>query len=568
MAQDRRGFLQTTGAAAALALGGRPALARGTGGKRPNILMIMTDQQQGFASYPKGLLEKLPAHSALLERGVSFPNYNIHTTPCGPSRANIFQARHIQQTGVYLNADTPPHPVAAHDMPTLGHMLAAAGYYTSYKGKWHLSQINRDRNWNRAPDGLYPTTAGFMEGYGFHDYGFDGEPIGLTWDGYKNDREIAADTARNILDYGKGIKSDGRPWFQVACFVNPHDIMFYDATGHQADSRPDPLMLGPVRREPGDPIYAQDLGFPLPESFYKDDLSTKPEAHMAARRRNDAFYGQLPLNDDASWLRFVNYYYNCIRDVDQSINQLLWALDASGQRDNTIILFTSDHGERAGAHGLRQKGATMYREEINVPMVIVHPDIAGGQQTAGLMGPIDIAPTLMTLGGLSRAEAETRFPGLPGVDVSALLATPNARTERDRRGHLFNYAAAYGWAPKPGKGGGDLVPGDGNYGEIYDLSKRRLHRGAFDGRFKFARYFAPAHHHTPKDWATLARLNDLELYDTSNDPGELINLAYDPAHRRTMLRLNEMTNQLIAREVGRDDGSVYPGPVSLFNQPA
>lgn len=568
MPLDRRDFLHATGAATALALGGRPARAFGKSGKRPNILMIMTDQQQGFASYPKGLLAKLPGHSALLERGISFPNYNIHTTPCGPSRSTIFQARHIQQTGVYLNADTPPHPVAADDMPTLGHMLRAAGYYTCYKGKWHLSQINRDRNWNRAPDGIYPSTSGVMERYGFNDYGFDGEPIGLTWDGYKTDREIAADTARNILDYGKGMKTDGKPWFQVACFVNPHDIMFYDATGHQADSRPDPDLLGPLRREPGDPIYAENLGFPLPESFYKDDLSTKPEAHMAARLRNDAFYGKMPLDDEASWLRFVNYYYNCIRDVDRSISQLLWALKASGQQDNTIILFTSDHGERGGGHGLRQKGATMYREEINVPMVIVHPDVAGGRETQGLMGPIDIAPTLMALAGMSRKQANKLFPGLPGVDVSELLAAPGARTERDRRGHLFDYAAAYGWAPKPGQSPKNLVLGDGNYGEVYDLSKRRLHRGAFDGRFKFARYFAPAHHHTPKDWATLSRLNDLELYDTGKDFGELTNLAYDPAYRDTVLRLNRMTNDLIAREIGRDDGSMYPGPTSLYNQPA
>lgn len=566
MPLDRRQFLNRAGATAALALGA-PAIARGGTRRPPNVLMIMTDQQQGVASWPKGLLERLPAHQQLLQRGTFFPNFNIHTTPCGPSRSTIFQARHIQQTGVYLNADTPPHPVAADTMPTLGHMLRAAGYHTSYKGKWHLSEINRTRNWNRVPDGRYPTTAGAMERYGFDDYGFDGEPIGLTWDGYKSDQTIAGDAARNILDYGNGLKTGGKPWFQVVCFVNPHDIMFYDATGHQADSRPDPDLLGPLRRAPGDPLYAENLGFPLPESFYRDDLGGKPEAHMAARLRNDAFYGQLPLDDEASWLRFVNYYYNCIRDVDRRIGQLLWALEASGQRDNTVILFTSDHGERAGAHGLRQKGATMYREEVNVPMVIVHPDVAGGQQTRGLMGPIDIAPTLMAIAGLSAGAVQSRFPDLPGVDVSALLATPATRTERDRRGHLFDYAAAYGWAPKPGSSPADLVLGAGNYDQVYDLGKRRLHRGVFDGRFKFARYFAPAHHHVPQDWATLARRNDLELYDIAADPGEIVNLAYEPGQRAQVLRLNAMTNALVAGEIGVDDGRMYPGPTEIYNRP-
>src|SRR3546814_10070912 len=100
-------------------------------------------------------------------------------------------------------------------------------------------------------------------------------------------------------------------------------------------------------------------------SFYKDDLSTKPEAHRAIVRLNDLFYGVTRHDDEESWHRFINYYYNCLRDVDRRLGQLLWALKESGQIDNTIIIYTSDHGERAGAHGMRQKGAPMYREEVN-----------------------------------------------------------------------------------------------------------------------------------------------------------------------------------------------------------
>lgn len=107
--------------------------------------------------------------------------------------------------------------------------------------------------------------------------------------------------------------------------------------------------------------------------------------------------------------------------------------------------------------------------------------------------------------------------------------------------------------------------GEPDYRRRFDLTKRRLHRGVHDGRYKFARYFAPAHHHTPKDWKTLDRLNDLELYDTQADPQELVNLAYDPKHRRTVLRLNTMVNALVAREVGIDDGREYPGPTEFYN---
>src|SRR3546814_6757199 len=104
----------------------------------------------------------------------------------------------------------------------------------------------------------------------------------------------------------------------VVGLINPHDIMFYDATGEQAKHRMvHPDILGPLRREPGNPIYEVDNKFDLPESFYKDDLSTKPEAHSAIVRLNDLFYGPMPHDDEASWHRFNNYYYNCLRDVDR-----------------------------------------------------------------------------------------------------------------------------------------------------------------------------------------------------------------------------------------------------------
>ncbi|MEW5686488.1 MAG: sulfatase-like hydrolase/transferase [Pseudomonadota bacterium] len=539
------------------------AVARG--GRRLNVLMVMTDQEQSLSSWPKGLLDMLPAHRELLERGLLVENYHVQTTPCSPSRSTIFSGRHTQQTGVYLNTDTPPNPVLAETMPTLGSMMQAAGYFTSYKGKWHLSQINRERNWNQVPGGIYPNTERAMERYGFHDYGFDGEAVGLTWDGYRSDVLTAADAARSILDFAQTGKAGGKPWCLAVGLVNPHDIMFYDATGRQSQDRQVPDLLGPLRREPGDPIYETDHGFDLPESFYRDDLSTKPEAHRAIVRLNDLFYGRMDREDEASWRRFVNYYANCIRDVDRRLGQILWALKESGQMDDTIIIYSSDHGERAGAHGMRQKAGTMYREGVNVPMIVVHPDLPGGRRTERLMSAIDLAPTLMGLAGVTPIEAASRFPGLPGVDLSAMIADPSSPSERDLRGHLFNYAVAYMWEPR--FLGRDRSRGAG-YDEIYDLSKRRLHRGVHDGRWKFARYFAPAQHHTPLDWATLERLNDLELYDTLADPGEQTNLAHDLAQRETVMRLNAMINALVAREVGEDVGGEYPGDPGLYTQAA
>ncbi|WP_374573751.1 sulfatase-like hydrolase/transferase [Phenylobacterium sp.] len=527
--------------------------------RRPNILMIMTDQEMSAATLPKGMLDKLPGHLELMSLGTSIDGYHVQTTPCSPSRSTIVTGRHTQTTGVYSNNDTPPNPRLA-DIPTLGHMLRAADYYTVYKGKWHLSGINEERDWPGVPGKpsfAYPNTTDCMERFGFSDYGFNGEEVGLTWAGYHSDRVVAGDAARLILDFEDPGRSDGKPWFMVVGLVNPHDIMFFDATGEQTRSRPIPDLIGPLRPEPGDPLYAEDLGFDLPESFYKDDLSTKPEAHMGIRENNDFFFGKMPMDDLASWRRFTNYYYNCLRDVDRRLTQLIWALRRSGQLDNTIIVYTSDHGERAAAHGLRQKAGTIYREETNVPMIIAHPDVKGGGASSRLMSAIDLAPTLMAFAGKDAAWRKTRFPDLPGIDVSGLLADPLGPTERDERGHLFDYAVAYMWGrlPRGVKPAGPLP---------YDLTKRRLHRGVHDGRYKFARYFAPAEHHRPEDWETLAAHNDLELYDVEADPHEIVNLAADPAQKDNILRLNGMVNRLIDIEVGADDGREFPGDPAIY----
>jgi arylsulfatase A-like enzyme len=226
------------------------------------------------------------------------------------------------------------------------------------------------------------------------------------------------------------------------------------------------------------------------------------------------------------------------------VGTVLSAIARLGFAHNTIVMVTADHGELAGVHdGMLGKGPDIYKETVRVPLLVRHPDARSGS-TDALVGGIDLVPTLLSFAGLSDPERRQRYPDLHGVNVSSVIADGKARTARDERGILFNYGTPSG--PLNGNAPGSSV--------------RTLIRGVFDGRFKFGRYFKLHEHHQPRDWDTLVAHNDLELYDTHDDPDEIVNLAFHPdTHQEKIVELNSKVNALIDSEIGIDDGSIYRG---------
>ncbi len=569
----RKTFLKGSAVMIGASAFGFPALGRAA--KRPNILFVCTDQEQSWMELPDIL--PLPHHEWLRTNGAAFDNYHVQTTPCGPSRSNIYTGQHTQRTGVFMNPNTPPQPELAVDFPTIGDMMRSLGYHTAYKGKWHLSNVNRGRKFGGVAGGIYPNAQNALEPYGFSEFNFYGEAVGLSWDGFKLDGTIAGDAARAMRNYAAGAIDD-KPWFLAVNLINPHDIMFFDATGEQNKTRILQDAISPIIGAPGTQSYERKWDVPLPRSFYEDDLSTKPEMHRALRDGSRGFYGAMPKEDEASWRRFRDYYFNCVVDVDRHIGVLLDTLRDTDQLDNTIIVYTSDHGERNGAHGLRQKAGTIYKEEVRVPLIIRRP---GGPHfsTSALAGAIDLVPTLISLATEGKPSELPGSVSLPGIDLSPALESANHRTERDKRGILFNYVSKYYWGAVPGATIIDAVLALSRDPEApliapadYDLTKRRLHRGVHDGRYKFARYFAPNDHHQPRDWDELLARNDLELYDTKNDPDEIINLAFAPGGSQLPIELkarlevlNKMTNNLVQREIGEDKGAVYRDGLEKYN---
>ncbi|HKU86836.1 MAG TPA: sulfatase-like hydrolase/transferase [Casimicrobiaceae bacterium] len=547
---------------------GAPAIAKPPSGPY-NILFILTDQERYFrpGELPAGY--RLPAHERLAQRGTVFVNHHINSCVCTPSRSVLYTGRHIQHTKMFDNTNFPWISSMSTDLPTVGDMLRDAGYYTAYKGKWHLTKEFETVNELGSPSKIFTKE---MEAYGFSDYFGVGDIIGHDRGGYLHDGIISAMGVSWLRGRGMELAAQGKPWFLAVNLVNPHDIMFLDTdrAGERVQSRD---ILGNIRAEPADPFYAKRWTFDLPATYGEPlDARGRPRAHADYLRAHDGLVGHIP-NEDWRWRRRHDYYLNCLRDVDRSIAPLLGELDRLGLAQRTIVVLTADHGDLDGAHRLHSKGATAYREQNNVPLIVVHPAHAGGKRCKAVTSHLDVAPTLMGLTGAPAERTAAITKGLPGKDFSKLLAQPeNASATAIRDGALYCYNMfAYIDGDFMQKVVATMQQPDGQakvreaakQGALSpDLGKRGAIRSVFDGRYRFARYFSPKQHNRPDSIESLFALNDVELFDLERDPLERHNLALARDTQGDLLEaMNRKLNALIDREVGEDVGQMLPGGV-------
>ena len=261
-----------------------------------------------------------------------------------------------------------------------------------------------------------------------------------------------------------------------------------------------------------------------------------------------------------------NYYFNAIRDADQQIVQVLEQLDRLGLTDKTIVIFTSDHGELLASHGgLQGKGTTTYRQQNHVPMLVVHPDIKGGQRCLETTSHLDLVPTIVSLTGKPTAPVADTMTLMKGQDFSALLRQPaNPAFTQGRGGVLFCYSQLMVHDEKFTRTlyetllNKSIVRSD-LFRKIesfpIDWKLRVCIRSIVDERYKFSRYFSFRGFNTPTTLEELRANNDLELYDLPTDPDEVVNLAHDFERNRDLIAImNAKLNALIEREIGVDDG--------------
>ena len=528
-----------------------------------NILFILVDQEHFFENWPM----PVPGREWIKKNGITFTNHQAASCVCSPARSTISTGQHIQHTGIFDNANSLWQADMSTQVKTIGHRLAELGYHAAYQGKWHLSN-NLDQV-KEAIDAPFADYRKIIKSYGFDDFFGVGDINDTTLGGYNYDDTTTAFVTRWLRTKGEELRTAGKPWYLAVNFVNPHDVMYVDS------DLPDETVQGkthsmPIARPPADEIYQATWDeVPLPSSRGQSfNAPGRPRGQKIYQEVQDVLVGAWP-DEDRRWRLLRNYYYNCIRDCDQQVARVLESLKANGMNENTIVVFTADHGELGGNHQMRGKGNCAYREQNHLPLMIVHPAYPGGRTCQAVTSQIDLAPTLLALTGADPAALQNAGTGLKGRSFSALMAAPDtASFDSLRPAALFNYNMLSfqdaHWARKMDQYMRDAkTPLAAKIKELIkiepDFHDRCGIRSAFDGRYRFSRYFSPLDFNTPATYESLTASNDLELYDLQEDAEEIYNLAADPkSNGELIMAMNAKLNGRIADEVGDDNGSFLP----------
>ena len=482
----------------------------------PNLVFIWTDQQSvdTLGAYGNEQIDT-PALDALAATGTIFDRAYCTSPVCGPSRSSVMTGKYPHTTGVTGN-NVPLAP----DDPTFVELLDDT-YTTGWIGKWHLGdEIFRQRGfdeWVSTEDQYHPFYSADRPAGARSDYHHF-----LREQGYEPDR----------------LSADGHPWFSrefVATTVpEEHSkpaFMAEAAIDFIDRHRDEPFVLHLMFLEPHDPYtgprddqYAS-IDVPLPPNFDHDGLDEQPLRYRFARetirqgisRRPPDPMGVPPTDDD--WRTVISQYWGLVSLVDTQVGRVLDALDTHQVTDNTIAVFTSDHGDMMGSHGLYTK-MTQFEEAIRVPLIVRFPDgLAAGEHVERPVSQVDLVPTLLEAMGQSTA-------GHPGFQGSSWVPWIRDRDAVDPAPVLVewngaNFHGSFGRAavehpdePRPG-----LVPDARNLAEEMGYSEAEIMYAYTDP----ARTII-----TPDGWKlTYRRGGEHELYDLRNDPHEMTNQATD-----------------------------------------
>lgn len=419
---------------------------------RPNIIFIHVDELRFPMGFPQGISSAgefmarfMPyTHRMLWRDGARFVNHHTAAADCTPSRAAFVTGLYAHQTFVMCTrastsnpqGTSPPQPPLDPVFPTYGKLLRELGYDTPYIGKWHLSDCPANSTFSAAYS--------YLEPFGFQGLtmpdpvGYPGQGVGATplapppvgASAPLGDAQIAAQAVSWLRD--RVTLGNQDPFCLTVGFVNPHDKQFswagpeanrFKAVYREQGNGESPYLNYPatVVEEANPPQF----GYGLPANWESAQTleQNKPKLHSLVRSLFAYFTGGISDDPDAAgfglvpaqvasgkhtaqapypyWIKALDMYTDVILDVDRQIGQVIDNIPTS-LLQNTVIVFTADHGEYASAHGLQGKGGTVYRECLQLPLLV--RDFTGRYvrdpeaERDQLTSSVDLLPLLVSLG--------------------------------------------------------------------------------------------------------------------------------------------------------------------------
>ena len=433
--------------------------------KRPNLLFIFSDQHRKFDLGCYGNPEVFtPNLDSLAASGTRFEHCCSNSPVCVPARGSLLTGLYAQKHGAFTN-----DLEIRYDVESIADVLNRAGYRTGYIGKWHLCGIPRDQ----AIDA--PRRLGFTEwkvANCNHDYlncYYDDEDDHRHFtDGYEP--EIFGTLAEEFLQRN----ADGaQPFALFLSFATPHD-------SHTA------------------------VGEEYKEMYLDRPVTLRPNAPETVMVNLETTISH------AQQVELMRGYYGHVTAIDRQVGRLLSVLEQHGVRDDTLVVYTADHGDMLGSQGLRDKQLP-YEESIGVPLICSWKDHIPVGVNDGMIGLVDLPVTLAGLLGLS-------FTGeTDGVDGSAMVCGGP-----DGRETCYLY---------------DLYPCH----QAFDKGLRAW-RGIRTRRYTYAVYG------NGEEWM---------LFDNEADPLQQHNLIHDPAAGGIKATLRKMLEHYVEKYDGFLEGEEY-----------
>ena len=422
----------------------------------PNIIYIMTDQQTATAMSCAGNADlSTPNMDKLAQHGVRFENAYCSLPLSGPARASMFTGYTPSEIGLQENETPMPDSLRTQ---TLGTLVGEGGYTCAYSGKWHV-------NTNSLPDKV---AFGFENLHGHNDFGL-------------------AEACVSFLQ-----RKQDKPFFLVASFDNPHNICEYSRSQN------------PPFADFEEPDLEDCPGLP-------DNFAVQPydaDALAFEKTRNHRLYPTANYTPD-DWRRYRNAYYRLIETVDAEIGKILQEVDKQDLWKNTVVIFTSDHGDGCGAHQWNQKTA-LYEEVVNIPFIVCLPKgkNAGKVLPQLINNGVDLMPSLCDWAGVKVPE------GRNGISFRRIVeegdATAPHRPYVVTETNFAQTAGTLGW----------MVRTSHYKYVLYDTGRNRE-----------------------------------QLYDMENDRGEMCNLAIEKKYKEIVKEHRQLLNEWMEK---------HPSSVTLY----